>query len=350
MIFSIAFFYSCTYSQTDNGWEKANLADVGIDAEKIFKLSQQINDGKYEGQRSLVIIKDGKLAYEAYYDDYDSDDLYRIYSVSKSVTSLLIGIALDKGLIKSVNEPILELLPQYSNIILDERKKKILLKHSLTMSPGFEWDEENIPFSDSKNSHTQMDNTDDWFEFVLTRELDFDPGRKWVYNTGNTHLLSGIIKEKTGLYANEFAEKYLFEPLGITEYEWNTDPMGYPCVGGSSGGLRLKTTDLAKIGQMILDGGKWKGKQILSEEWIKESTGSHIQATQVNQYGYQWWLMNYTIKGKRLEAICGFGYGGQSLQIFPDLNMVIAITSWGREPSAQTLPALLRILNATVKN
>jgi len=346
---------SCNYSQTelpiklDDGWEIASMRSVGIDAEKIYQLTKQIDDGKYEGQRSLIVVKDGNLVYEAYYDGYDRESLHRIYSVSKSVTSILIGIAIDKGFIEGVDEPLVKLLPKYAAILNNSNKYEITLKNVLTMSPGFEWDEESISFSDSRNSHTQMSRTKDWAKFALSRPLVYEPGIKWIYNTGNTHLLGVILKTKTGLHANEFAEKYLFEPLRIKKYKWNSDPMGYPCVGGSNGGLRLSTRDFAKIGQMMLDGGKWMGVQVVSQKWVDESTTIHINATNISKYGYQWWRDKYKIKGAIFKAICGYGYGGQSLRIFPDLNLVIAMTSWSKSSRAQTLPALLRILNATVK-
>jgi len=346
---------SCNYSQTeipiqlDDGWDIASMESVGIDAEKVYQLTKQIDKGKYEGQRSLVIIKDGKLVYEAYYDGYDRESLFRIYSVSKSVTSILIGIAIDKEFIKGVDEPLVNLLPQYAAILNSSNKNEITLKNVLTMSSGFKWDEESISFSDPRNSHTQMSSTKDWAKFVLSRPMAFEPGLKWIYNTGNTHLFGIILKTKTGLQATEFAEKYLFQQLGIKRYKWNRDPMGYPCVGGSNGGLRLSTRDFAKIGQLILDDGKWKSVLVVSKRWVDESTAIHMNATNISKYGYQWWRDNYKIKGKIFQAICGYGYGGQSLRIFPELNMVIAMTSWSKSSRAQTLPALLRILNATVK-
>ena len=355
LIVGLLFTLSCNYSQTeipvrlDDGWEIASMESVGINAKRVYQLTKQIDEGKLKGQRSLAIIKDGKLVYEAYFDGYDRESLHRIYSVSKSVTSILIGIAINKGFIEGVNEPLVKLLPHYTNILKNPNKNEITLKNVLTMSPGFEWDEESISFSDSHNSHTQMSRTNDWAKFVLSRPIIFEPGTKWIYNTGNTHLLGVILKTKTGLQANEFAEKYLFEQLQINKYKWNSDPMDYPCVGGSNGGLRLMTRDFAKIGQLILDEGKWKGVQVVSKSWVDESTAIHINATNISKYGYLWWRDKYKIKGKVLNAICGYGYGGQSLRIFPELNMVIAMTSWSKSSSAQTLPVLLRILNATVK-
>jgi CubicO group peptidase (beta-lactamase class C family) len=349
----------CSFSQTqnygvpeklDDGWETASLQSVGIHSDKIFRLTKQVDEGRYQGQRSLVIVKDGKLVHEAYFDGYEREDLHRIYSVSKSVTSILVGIAIDKGFIHDVSEPLRNLLPEYAEIMNEEEKKEITLKHVLTMSPGFDWHEEDFSYGDPRNSHHQMDSKHNWLEFVLSRPMAFQPGTRWVYNTGNTHLLGGIIKENTRLHANEFADKYLFEPLEIKKYKWNTDPMGYPCVGGSNGGLGLTARNLAKIGQMALNKGMWKGKQIVSQEWIEESTKIHINATNISKYGYQWWRDSYKIKGKKYKAICGYGYGGQSVQIFPELEMVIVMTSWGRQPRAETLPVLLRILNAAVES
>jgi CubicO group peptidase (beta-lactamase class C family) len=341
---------SCGQSpQAEADWPRAVLEDVDIDAAKVLELIGQIEREKYEGLHSMIIVKDGKLVHESYFAGHDADDLHRIYSVSKSVTSLLIGIAIDRGMIENERVLLQDLLPAYHAEFTSPAKKSITLKQVLTMSAGFEWDEDTHSYGDSRNSHRQMDRSDDWLRFVLSRPLQFTPGERWIYNTGNTHLLAGIIKVCSDLHADEFAEKYLFEPLGIRDYDWNTDGQGYPCVGGSGGGLRLRSTDLAKIGQLILNKGMWQGKRVVSEEWIERSTAAHIRATMLSRYGYQWWRDRYRIKDKMIDAICGYGYGGQSLQVYPQLDLVVVFTSWSRRQRAETLPARLRILNATVK-
>ena len=146
------------------------------------------------------------------------------------------------------------------------------------MTSGLEWDEKSVPYNDPGNSEYHQVRSRDWVKYVLERPIRDEPGTRYVYNTGSVHLLSAIIKSRSGLYANEFAEKVLFEPLGITRYDWNTDPKGYPCTGGTHGGLGLRTRDVAKFGMLYLRDGQWNGKQVISEDWVRKSTTKHITA------------------------------------------------------------------------
>lgn len=336
--------------QNKDSWDRASPGSMGLDADKMSTLSQDVHDGRFRGVQSLVIIRNGKLILESYFQGEGRSELQKLFSVSKSITSLLIGIAIDNGLIQHTKTNLISAIPvQHHPEAIDSAKKNLTLEHALTMTCGFLWDEESIPFSDKQNSHTQMNHQRDWHNFVLSGPLNYEPGDEWNYNTGCSHLLGAVIKNSTGKHAAEFADQHLFRPLGIDEYKWNTDPMGYPCVGGSNGGLSLKTSDLAKIGQLVLNKGRWKGNQIVSEKWVEESTAVHVQATSISHYGYLWWRDQYRIKGKMVQAICAYGYGGQSLNIYPELNMVVAITSWASSTRAHTLPIKLKILNAAIK-
>ena len=175
------------------------------------------------------------------------------------------------------------------------------------------------------------------------------PGSVWIYNTGSVHLLSGIIKKTTGLYADEFAEKYLFKPLDINEFEWNTDPMGDQCSGGTHGGLRLNTRDVAKFGLMFLNNGMWNGRQIISEEWIAESTKKQINIyNNINTSGYLWYQGSFKIFDQKIRYIASFGYGGQSLYIVPELNMVIVITCRGAEEDADVFIPVVKIFRSAI--
>jgi len=195
------------------------------------------------------------------------------------------------------------------------------------LTTGFDWDEKSYPYSDPRNTETQMVATNDWMKFVLERPLQSDPGTEWVYNTGSVHLLSGIIKRVSGMYADEFAEQTLFQPLGISDYEWQKLPNN---VLYTSGDLKLQPRDMAKLGDLFLHGGSWKGTQIISEGWVEESTKSFISASPnwVNwDYGYKWWLYTYEFNSEQIETFSASGWGGQKIFVIQGLDMVVVTTA-----------------------
>ena len=337
--------------KNDKGWEISSLSSEGIDEKKIASLTEQIRTGKFKGIHSFLIVKNGKLVHEAYFKGYNQDSLQEIFSITKSVSSTLIGIAVDKGFIENVEHSVIDLLPQYKQEIKNPNISKIKLEHILTLSTGLEWDERSYSYSDPRNTETQMVDTSDWMKFVLTRPQQHEPGTVYNYNTGSVHLLSAIIKNASDLYADEFAEKYLFEPLGITVYHWNKDKKGYPCTGATHGGLRLRARDLVKFGQLILRDGNWKGRQIVSQDWINKATAKQMEiANNINSMGYLWWPGSYTFKEKKISYIASFGYGGQTLYIVPDLDLVFIFLCWTSEQDADVgFPAIMTI-QAAVNN
>ena len=333
----------------NDGWEVSSLKKAGMDQKAIEEITDNILKEKLKGIYSYLIVKNGKLVLEEYFKGHGRDELHEIYSVTKSFSSTLIGIAIDKGFIKSVEESVLDLLPQYKRFITDPQKYDIKLKHILTISTGLEWYERSYPYTDPRNSETQMVKTDDWMKFVLTRPLKETPGTVYNYNTGSVHLISAVLKNKTGLYAAEFAEKYLFEPLGINKYYWNRDKMGYQNTGATHGGLRLKPRDLAKFGLMILRKGNWNGEQIVSEKWIKEATKKQIDIyNNINDCGYLWWPGFYKIKGKKSNFIASYGYGGQTMYIVPEPDLIIILTAWSSSQDANTGMPVFRTLMAAL--
>ena len=315
----------------------------------ISKATQGILDEKYEGIHSILIVKNGKLVYENYLQDFDETMYHRLFSISKSVTSILIGIAIDKGYIQSVDVPISVFFPEYSDCFSDPRKKRLMLRHILTMTAGFDWDEWTYSYSEPENTETQMVSTKNWMKFLFDLPMKYEPGEKWIYNTGSIHVLSAVLKKTTGMYADKFAEKFLFEPLGIDNYSWNKDYKGYICTGGTWGGLRLKSRDLAKIGMMFRDKGIWQGKRIISEKWVEESTKHQTDYALNRGFGYLWWRANFELHGKSYQHYYASGYGGQSLHYCSDLDLMIIITSWGHEKDADILAPTLMIYNSAIK-
>jgi CubicO group peptidase (beta-lactamase class C family) len=311
----------------NDGWEVSSLKDEGIDEDGIEEVSQLIRDiDSHDNVLSMLIVKNGKLVHEEYSPYCQRNTLHWMASITKTVTSTLIGIAIDKGFIESADAKLYELLPQFAEHFKDPEKKKVALKHIMTMTSGLEWNER-VSYNNPQNSEWQMVESEDWMSYVVSRPMRDEPGTLFNYNTGGIHLLSAVIKSVSGLYAHQFAEKYLLHPMGIYGYQWNKDPMGYPCTGGTDGGIGLRTRDIAKFGWLFLKDGKWKGKQIISEKWVKEAPTTHVTTKgRGRSYAFNWMKGARTINQKRFEYTASFGYGGQTLYIVPEYDLIIVFT------------------------
>jgi len=337
---SILFFLLSSYSfpqtnqytyqvpkKLNDGWAVASLKGVGIDEKIITEISRSISDiNSYENVLSMLIVKNGKLVHEIYSPYCQRNTLHWMASITKTVTSTLIGIAIDKGIIKDVDSKLYELLPQYAEHFKDPDKQKIALKHIMTMTSGLEWNEQ-VSYNDPRNSEWQMVESEDWMSFVVSHPVRDEPGEKFYYCTGGIHLLSAVIKSVSGLYTHQFAEKHLLHPMGIYGYQWNKDPMGYPCTGGTDGGIGLRTRDIAKFGWLFLKDGKWKENRIISEDWINTAPHTHITTQgRGRSYGFNWMSGSRVVNGKKFEYIASFGYGGQTLYIVPEHDLILVFT------------------------
>jgi CubicO group peptidase (beta-lactamase class C family) len=244
--------------------------------------------------------------------------------VTKSVISLLFGITLDRKLIKDIDEAIIDWFPEYSDLRTPENEL-ISLRHLLTMSAGLEWNEY-VPLTDPKNSEMRMLASADQYRYVLEQPVVMPGGQFWNYNSGGTLLLEAVIAKAADGALDDVARELLFEPLGITDYAWTKNSKsGILEVGG----LRLRSRDLAKIGQLVVNGGNWNGRQIVSERWVKESTAAHIGPSALTYfYGYQWWLGRSLVKGREVPWICAMGHGGQRIFAVPALDLVGGGYGW----------------------
>jgi CubicO group peptidase (beta-lactamase class C family) len=335
--------------ELDDGWEVSSLSEEGMDESLIVVATNRIINDKFKGIHSMAVIKNGNLIHEAYFKDYTRDSLHRIHSITKSISSILIGIAIDRGFIKGIEEPIYKYFPDYDSNFDTPSKRKIRIKHILTLTSGIDWAERQYPYSDPRNDEYHQVRSGDWIGYVLARPMRDESGTKWEYNTGSVHLLSGIIKQSTGQFADKFAEKYLFDPLGIKVYDWNRDPDGYPCTGGTHGGLRMRTRDIAKIGSVILSCGKWKNRRVISKDWVKLSTDVHFDPPDFNALGFLWWHQSFVLHGRKIDSIYGAGYGGQSLTIIPELDLIIVFTCWTQPKDAMIFGPLLMTINSDLK-
>ncbi|WP_297093714.1 serine hydrolase [uncultured Draconibacterium sp.] len=278
----------------------------------IYSLLPEIVNGDYGRLNSFLLIRNNQLICEEYFYGYGQNTLHQAESTTKSITSLLIGIAADNGFITDLNEPVAAIMeaPDFD--------KRITLEHLLTMTSGLLPNDEELYLSDDR------------IATILSRELNCEPGTKFQYDGGNTELLGAILKKKTGMYADEFAKKYLFEPLHITHYNWEIEKQnGYPCMAGS---LEITPRELAKIGMLVLNKGKFKEQQVVSEKWIEQST-SFKTHTNIpgDDYAYQWWNLTLKSAGEEHACVWANGFGSQFIYIFPSLDAVIVTTGHNYE-------------------
>ena len=311
-----------------NAWEFDAPEHHGMDSAVLEAMHAALPGS---GVHSVVTAMDGVIIDEYYEDGYDADTLFPIHSASKSFTSALIGIAIDEGYIDSIDDPISKYLPQVLEQE-DTRKQQITLRHLLTQTSGLEWYEWGSGYS----NWAEFRSADNWVDYILGRNLIYEPGTVFNYSTGNTHLLSAILEAATGVGQEEYCRTHLFDPMGITEYHWNTDPQGI--VDGGNG-LEISARDAAKFGQLFLNGGVWNGQQLVPADWVAESTSAKNSGAgdATGSYGYQWWMRSFTpgyygtytllYPSASYDMYFAFGHGGQFIHVIPDLNMVCVFTS-----------------------
>ncbi len=294
-----------------------------MDSVKLERMMTAIEERDHSVD-SVLIVRNGYIVWEEYPNDilYDRNMPHVLYSVTKSVTSALVGIAISKGYIKSVDQRIVDFFPDKTIANLDERKRNITIENLLMMTSGFEWNEISYGYSDPRNSVAQALASGDYVQYVLDRPMAYQPGETFVYNTGNTQVLSAIIAKVTSLSTDTFAQKYLFEPIGITSSYWNNDAQDIP-LGGS--GLELTPRDAAKFGYLFLNNGVWDGKQIVPADWVTRST-SNTQSIYGN-YGYLWWI------NPLFDYYNASGLYGQRIFVAPQSDLICVITTSKEESS-----------------
>lgn len=309
-----------------DGWETATLAQANIDEAKILEGVEKIRANEYTDIHSMLIIRNNKLVFEEYFNGFTRNDFHVLFSATKSYSSTLIGIAIDKGYIASSEVPVKDLLSSKA-AFFTSGKESMTLADILSMSSGLHWDEWSTSGISPENSHEKMMLAPSQIDYVLSLPLADSPGTHFTYNTGTSNLLAPILEHSTGIAIEEFAIENLFAPLAITSYRWETVIDEYPSTGGSRGGLEMVPRDMAKLGQLYLDKGKWHDTQVVSEAWVAMATQAHINQSTAVDYGYQWWSRSYFKKdGKVLAEFDAVGDGGQWVFVFPELELVVAFT------------------------
>jgi CubicO group peptidase (beta-lactamase class C family) len=316
----------------NDGWTTVTPESAGLSAKPLTDLASAIRAGGFQKIGSVLVARHGKLVYESYFDG-DAATLRDTRSATKSITDVLIGIAIDEKKL-SVDARVLQLLPEHARRMQnpDPRKDKITVEDFLTMSSPLECDDWNDA---SRGNEERMYVVEDWTQFILDLPIrghmhvgeQVDPpayGRYFSYCTGGVFTLSEVLQKATGERTDRYAQEKLFTPLGITDAQWVYSPQDIPQTGG---GLRLTSRDLLKIAQLYLNGGSWQGKRIVDEAWVRTSTQPHARPDYYTEYGYLWWLKSFKCGDKSYPAFYMSGNGGNKVVAIPGLDLAVVITS-----------------------
>jgi len=306
---------------------------VGLSAEPLAAMETSIRAGDFKKIGSVLVARHGKLAYEGYFDG-DASTLRDTRSATKSITDILVGIAIDEKKLTDVNARVLSYLPERAKRMQnpDPRKDKITIEDFLTMSSVLECDDWNDA---SRGNEERMYPVEDWAQFILDlpvrgrmrvgEKIEPPPyGRDFSYCTGGVFTLSEVLAKATSMHTDRFAQEKLFGPLGITDAVWVYSPLSVPQTGG---GLRFTSRDLLKIAELYRAGGTWEGKRIVTENWVKTSTTPHARIDDETEYGYLWWLKKFKSGEKSYSAFFMSGNGGNKVMVFPELDMSVVLTS-----------------------
>jgi len=361
-----------TRGSTPGGaWPVATPAAVGLNGAVLDSIDAEIRSGRYGLVDRFLVIRHGRIAYDkAYTHDYDAiyadsartrnalnshdptspynyfnpwwhptyrrGDLHTLQSVSKTVASVIIGAAVTRGEFPSLDTPILRFFDTTQVRNIDDRKRRITIKHLLTMTGGFDWNE-NLPYIDPNNTAVGLEASADWIQYTIDRPMMREPGTRFNYSSGESALLAHIFRQATGMDIEEYGARHLFAPLGITRWFWKRTPSG---TVDTEGGLYLEAGDLARIWYLFLQGGSWNGTRVLSAEWIRLSVTPVVPVSDGQNpvmYGLKWWLHpDPGAPGNYLWT--GSGFGGQLPVAFPEQDMVLVFNGWSILPGRGGVP------------
>lgn len=353
------------------GWPTATPQSVGLNPKVLDSLDTEIASGRYGNVDRMLVIRHGRVAFDKSYSrDYDRvyadsvhvtgalnphdetgpynyynpwwhpyyrrGDLHTLQSVTKTVASVIIGVAVTRGDFPSLDTPVLSFFDAAKVANVDDRKRRMTIRHLLTMTAGIDWNE-SLPYADPNNTATGLEESSDWVKFTIDRPMSEEPGTRWNYNSGASAMLAYVFRKATKTDIEEYGARYLFAPLGIERWYWKRSPAG---LADTEGGLYLEARDLAKIWYLFLKNGVWDGKAVVSPEWVKTSVAPAIavaSAPNAPRYGLKWWL--YPDPRNSAKFLWGgSGFGGQFPMTFPDDDMVVVFNGWNILPGRPGLP------------
>jgi CubicO group peptidase (beta-lactamase class C family) len=364
-------------------WTSASPKDLGLNPDTLALLDASLANGSNGYMDGLLIIRHGKIAWQRtykhdyaqfykeqvnhksglnpndpsgpynYFNDwwhpwYHSTNLHTLQSVTKTVTSVIIGVAIARKEFPDINTPVLHFFDTSQIKFIDDHKRRMTIKHLLTMTAGFSWDE-NVHYDNPNNDCSVMEAGFDWVGYVINKPMSEAPGTKFNYNSGATELLAYIFRVATGKDIERYAVEHLFKPLGIESHFWKRIPTG---LVDTEGGLYLSPADLAKIFYLFLHNGEWEGKQIVTRDWVKQSVTPQISIGGNMQYGYKWWLQTIGMNPV-VDIWRGSGFGGQLPIVIPAYDMVVVFNAWNileGKPGMHFQETMRMILNAVEKD
>jgi len=303
-----------TPEEGDDGWEVADATTEGVDTSKIGVVMRRILAGGFPNLHSMVVVKDGKLILDEYFHGFHRDKPHRISSIAKIVPAASIGLAIERGLIKSLQTPLCELFPEYSDLLCTEEKRAITLYHLLTMTTGLRWDESSVSYFDTLNDLSVIKRSPDPVRSLFERPLAYRPGERFVYNSGCVIAMEALIQRVTKAHYLLIAQNGLFTPMGISNYRWDY-----------SEGLYMLPRDMAKLGWLFLKSGEFNGSRVLPAAWADSATRRFER--QYPRYFNHWEPFVFFVDGTPIRALRAGGWGGQSITIFPAMNTVIVCTA-----------------------
>lgn len=352
-------------------WPVASPASVGLNKAVLDSLDAEIAAGKYGFIDRMLVIRHGKAVFDktyandylkAYGDSakvknalnahdvtgpfnyfntwwhpyYQRGDLHTLQSVTKTVASAVIGAAVTRGDFPSIDTPVLRFFDTTKVANIDDRKRRMTVRHLMTMTGGIDWNE-SLPYIDPNNTASGLESSPDWIAFTINRPMMREPGTKFNYSSGESSLLAHVFRQATGTDIEEYAAQHLFAPIGITRWFWKRTPSG---TADTEGGLYLEAGDLARIWYLFTQDGMWNGTRVVSADWVKQSvtpaiaTGASPNAA---QYGLKWWLYRSPVDSTKY-VWSGSGFGGQFPMAFPDLDLVVVFNAWNILPRQPGLP------------
>lgn len=319
--------------QLDDGWKVADAKALGWNTDRFVEAEGKITDGTWKGTTSLLVAQNGKIVYEAYFNGGARETLNDARSLTKTVTAMLVGAAIDRKLLPGVSDRVFaHFSDRPAPLHPDKRKAAITLEDLLTMSSLLECNDENPA---SSGNEERMYVTEDWIGFALdlpikgfapwdTKPVDSPHGRSFAYCTAGSFLLGAVVERAAGKHLDAFSAEVLEKPLGITQSKWNFAPDG-TAMGG--GGTRFRSRDLLRLGEMMRNEGEWNGNRVLSRAWVRSMMMVHAAARDDADYGYQIWRFRFPYKDGEQAAWAMSGNGGNYVFIVPELKLVAVVTS-----------------------
>src|SRR5262245_31979588 len=340
-----------------SGAHRIMASDVDFRA----RLADMQRDGRVDGLHMLLVSKGRRLVFEHYGTGPDESwgkqlgtvtfgptVLHDLRSVSKSIVGMLYGIALADGKVPPPQAKLYEQFPEYAELARQPGRERLTVAHVLSMTLGVEWDELTIPYGDPRNSEIAMEKSPDRYRYVLDRPIVGEPGVKWTYNGGCTALLGRLITKGTGEKLHDYARRALFDPLGLGPTEWTNGLQGE---AAAASGLRMRAPDLVRVGQVVLAGGAWQGKQIVPQAWLQQSTTPVVTIEGPFRYGWHWYLSDVAIgsPSRSERMISGIGWGGQRLVLVPALDLAVAMNAGNyRKPGIEQRRIATALLNELI--